>query len=88
VAGGALKERPSEIVKRHILVTPFPEDDVDEVAAEVGGVESIVLGSDFPHAEGLERPEDFARQMTTLSEAAIKRIMCDNGRTLLPLRAV
>ena len=85
--GGPLKERPSEIVKRHIRVTPFAEDDVDAIAAEVGGVDSIVLGSDFPHAEGLERPEDFARQITTLGEAAIKKIMRDNGRALLPLGA-
>ena len=49
--GGPLKERPSEIVKRHIAVTPFGEDNVSEVAAEVG-VDSLVLGSDFPCAGG------------------------------------
>jgi predicted TIM-barrel fold metal-dependent hydrolase len=81
--GGPLKERPSEIVKRHISVTPFAEDDVGAVAEALGGVESIVLGSDFPHAEGLERPVEFVRQLTTLSDAAIRRVMSDNGRALM-----
>jgi predicted TIM-barrel fold metal-dependent hydrolase len=82
--GGPLMERPSEIVKRHIRVTPFAEDDVDAVAEALGGVESIVLGSDFPHAEGLEKPEEFARQLKTLSDAQIKKVMSDNGRDLMP----
>lgn len=82
--GGVLSERPSEIVRRHISVTPFAEDDVDAIAAKVGGVDSLVLGSDFPHAEGLERPEDFVATMTSLSDAEIRQVMRDNGRALLP----
>ena len=82
--GGPLKERPSEIFKRHIAVTPFPEDDVDKIAALIGGVDCLVLGSDFPHAEGLASPEDFTEQMKTLSDADIKRVMRDNGRALVP----
>jgi predicted TIM-barrel fold metal-dependent hydrolase len=82
--GGQLKERPSDIFKRHIAVTPFAEDNVNEIAAKCG-VECLVLGSDFPHAEGLERPMDFVESMSTLSDAQIKRVMRDNGRALLPV---
>ncbi len=82
--GGPLKERPSEIVKRHIAVTPFGEDNVSEVAAKVG-VDSLVLGSDFPHAEGLAEPESFVQTMTTLTSADIRKVMRDNGRALFPL---
>jgi hypothetical protein len=77
---GALNERLSEIGKGHILVTHFPVE-------EGGGVESIVMESDFPDAAGLQRPRGFARQLTTLSEATVKRIMCGNGCALLPLGA-
>jgi predicted TIM-barrel fold metal-dependent hydrolase len=57
--GGKLDARPSEIFRRHVLVTPFPEDDVLKVTDEVGG-DSLVLGSDYPHAEGLAEPMSFA----------------------------
>ena len=82
--GGPLKERPSDIFKRHVAVTPFPEDDVDKIAALIGGVDCLVLGSDFPHAEGLANPEEFVQQMKTLSDADIKKVMRDNGRALVP----
>jgi len=82
--GGPLKERPSEIVKRHIAVTPFGEDDVSEIAARAG-VDSLVLGSDFPHPEGLAQPESFVETMTALTSAEIRKVMRDNGRALLPL---
>jgi hypothetical protein len=45
----------------------------------------MVLGSDFPHAEGLAEPESFVQSMTTLTSADIRKVMRDNGRALLPL---
>ena len=47
--------------------------------------DSLVLGSDFPHAEGLAEPESFVQTMTTLTSADIRKVMRDNGRALLPL---
>ncbi len=52
---GELTERPSEIFRRHFVVAPFPEENVERVVAEVG-IEPIVFGSDFPHGEGLAYP--------------------------------
>ncbi len=84
--GGPLRERPSEIFLRHVAVTPYAEDDVAAIAERVG-VESLVLGSDFPHAEGLAAPGAFADALASLPEAEIRRVMRDNGRALLPVRA-
>jgi predicted TIM-barrel fold metal-dependent hydrolase len=82
--GGPLTERPSEIIKRHVTVTPFPEDDVAAVADALGGVESIALGSDFPHAEGLAQPAWFTQRLGGLSDGDVRKIMRDNGRRFLP----
>lgn len=83
--GGPLKERASDVFKRHIAVTPFPEDDIPKIAEAIGGVECLVLGSDFPHAEGLADPEELAAQMAPLADADIRRVMRDNGRALVPV---
>jgi predicted TIM-barrel fold metal-dependent hydrolase len=82
--GGPLKERPTDIFKRHIAVTPFAEDNVPEIAAKVG-IECLVLGSDFPHAEGLATPQQFVATLQPMSDADIRKIMRDNGRALLPV---
>lgn len=80
--GGPIKERPSEIVKRHIRLTPFAEDDIAEIVKKCGA-DSLVLGSDFPHAEGIERPEDLIDHMPGLSEDQVKLVMRDNGYGLV-----
>lgn len=82
--GGPLRERPSEIFKRHVAVTPFAEDNLSLIIEQVG-VESLVLGSDFPHAEGLAVPGEMVDALGSCSEADIRRIMRDNGRALLPV---
>ena len=83
--GGPLKERPSEIIKRHVAITPFPEDDVAAVAEALGGVDSIALGSDFPHAEGMAQPGHFTERLGAFSDGDIRKIMRDNGRRFLPV---
>jgi predicted TIM-barrel fold metal-dependent hydrolase len=82
--GGPLKERPSAIFKRHVVVTPFPEDDIQEIVGHVG-VDSIALGSDFPHPEGLANPRDYAENLGFLSDNDVRRVMRDNGRRLVGL---
>ncbi|WP_131747161.1 amidohydrolase family protein [Frankia sp. Cppng1_Ct_nod] len=83
--GGRLQERPSEIVKRHVKVTPFPEDDVVKIANEAGA-ESIVLGSDWPHPEGYATPRDFLDHAAALTDEQRRTIAHDNGRSLLDVR--
>ena len=80
--GGRLTQRPSEIFRRHVLVTPYPEDDVVEVASAVG-TDSLVLGSDWPHAEGMAEPVAYARLLEPLAPDDQRRILRDNGLRIL-----
>lgn len=80
---GELTERPSAIFRRHFLVAPFPEENVERVVAEVG-VDPIVFGSDFPHGEGLAFPREYVgTQLKNFSEDDQRRIMRDNLESFL-----
>jgi predicted TIM-barrel fold metal-dependent hydrolase len=75
---GSLDRRPSEIFRAHFVVAPFPEENVRRVVDEVG-IEPIVFGSDFPHAEGLAFPGDYvAAQLGGFDEPQVLAIMRDN----------
>jgi predicted TIM-barrel fold metal-dependent hydrolase len=80
--GGKLTERPSTIFQRHVRVTPYPEDDIPWIADNLGQTDSLVMGSDFPHAEGLAEPADFAKLLDPLDAATQRRIMRDNADAL------
>lgn len=80
-----LDRRPREIFREHFVVAPFPEENVERVIAEVG-VEPIVFGSDFPHAEGLAVPSEYvSTQLGNLSDDRVEAIMSANlARFLAP----
>lgn len=80
--GGQLPERPSRIFKRHFRVIPFWEDDMTEVAEQVG-TEVLVNGSDFPHSEGLAFPTQMVEHLGALGADAQREIMRDNGMALV-----
>lgn len=80
--GGPLAERPSEYFRRHVLVTPYPEDDVNAVVGAVGAG-PIVLGSDWPHAEGLAQPGDYLRVLEGLTPQEQFQVMRGNGLRVL-----
>ena len=61
-----LTERPTEIFRRHVRVAPYPEDDIPWIVENLGDDDSIVMGSDFPHAEGLAEPADFEKLLDPL----------------------
>lgn len=80
---GRLDARPSEIFARHFCVAPFPEENVERVASELG-IESLVFGSDFPHGEGLARPAEYAQsQLAGFNAEDTRRIMRDNMEEFL-----
>ncbi|QTI70949.1 amidohydrolase family protein [Gordonia polyisoprenivorans] len=81
--GGQLSDRPSNIFKQHIKVVPYPEDDTIELAEKLGGVDCLVMGSDWPHAEGLREPADFYAKVEGLGEEKRRLFLRDNGRRLL-----
>jgi predicted TIM-barrel fold metal-dependent hydrolase len=80
--GGRLIERPSAIFQRHVRVTPYPEDDVVKIVQELGHCDSIVMGSDYPHAEGFAEPARFADLLTALSADEQRKILRDNALVL------
>lgn len=84
---GQLKERPSKIFKRHVSVVAYPEDDVHSIVRAIGTADCILMGSDYPHAEGVPTPRDFVHEACAgLTAEETKAIMYDNGRRLVPVR--
>ena len=80
--GQTVAERPSEVFKRHFWISPFPEEDIIGLT-ELIGVERVLFGSDWPHAEGTEAPLDYASYLEGLEPSAARRIMSQNGLELL-----
>jgi predicted TIM-barrel fold metal-dependent hydrolase len=81
--GGKLADRPSNIFKEFVRVAPYPEDDVPRIVAELGGDDRcLVMGSDFPHAEGVAEPAEFEAGLNPLPADAKHRIMRGNAETL------
>ncbi len=85
--GGRITERPSDIFKRHVSVSPYHEEDIVALAGVIGD-DRVLFGSDYPHPEGLAEPRDFAESVAPLGPEAVRRIMGDNLRGLLGTAAV
>jgi predicted TIM-barrel fold metal-dependent hydrolase len=79
---GAFPEDPRETFRRHISVAPFYEDDIRNVVNLIG-VERVLFGSDFPHAEGLADPVSFVDDLPGFSDDEIHTIMRSNMVGLL-----
>jgi predicted TIM-barrel fold metal-dependent hydrolase len=77
-------EDPLETLRRNLWLTPYCEEDLGALA-ELIGTERILFGSDWPHGEGLARPLEFLELIGGFSDADQRRIMHDNGATLLGL---
>jgi predicted TIM-barrel fold metal-dependent hydrolase len=82
---GQLKERPSTIFKRHIGVVAYPEDDIKGIIEGCGGdADWIIMGSDYPHSEGVPTPIDFVKEgCAGLSDEQVRKVMYDNGNRFL-----
>ena len=75
-------EDPVETFKRHIWVAPYYEDDIPELT-ELIGSSQVLMGSDWPHAEGLADPIRFVDDLAGLDRDAIRLVMRDNARALV-----
>ena len=51
----AFASDPVETFRDHVWVAPFYEDDLSILKEELG-LDHILFGSDWPHAEGLAEP--------------------------------
>nr|WP_007507181.1 MULTISPECIES: amidohydrolase family protein [Pseudofrankia] len=81
--GGQLDRRPSEVFRDHIRVVPYPEDDPVEIIRRLGFHDSIVMGSDWPHAEGLASPADFRNLLDGLDEQVTEDVMYNTAAQLV-----
>jgi predicted TIM-barrel fold metal-dependent hydrolase len=76
-------EHPHETLRRQLWVSPHFEED-KRVVADLLGVDHILMGSDWPHAEGLPQPSDYLAELNHdgFSAEEVRKVMRDNG---LPL---
>jgi hypothetical protein len=74
---GYFSDDPVAIFDRHVWVTPFWEDSLDEVLATLP-VDRICYGSDWPHAEGTAQPTAYAETVAGLDPVAQRKILFDN----------
>lgn len=73
---------PVEQLEEHLWVAPFYEDDIRLLADSIG-VDHVLFGSDFPHAEGLADPLAFVNDLPGFTDAEVHQVMRSNALTLL-----
>ena len=79
----AFGKDPIETFRDHVWVAPFYEDDLSKLKEQIG-VDHILFGSDWPHAEGLNQPLTFEDDLRRFDygDDDIRTIMGDNGWVL------
>jgi predicted TIM-barrel fold metal-dependent hydrolase len=76
---------PGELFRRHVFLSILPFRHEVNVLKELVGIDSICLGSDYPHPEGLTSPMDFLEEIDGLDEREVRMVMRDTGAQLLHL---
>jgi predicted TIM-barrel fold metal-dependent hydrolase len=80
---GYFRDDPVASFLEHVWVTPFWEDDVEAIAGAVP-TDRMLLGSDWPHAEGVVAPLDFvAESLAWADPGTVRRVARDNAVELL-----
>ncbi|MER5626760.1 amidohydrolase family protein [Streptosporangium sp. NPDC002544] len=76
-------EDPRETFRRHIWVAPFYEDELGALR-DLIGVDKILMGSDYPHVEGLADPGSYIKDLENFQYTVeqSRRVMRDNGLEL------
>ena len=79
----AYPEDPRETFRRHVWVSPFYEDELGELRKLIGS-DRLLMGSDFPHAEGLAEPVTYYKDLKNFAftDADCRLIMRDSGLAL------
>ncbi len=78
---GYFAEDPVESFREHVWVNPFWEDDIGEIV-ELMGSDRVILGSDWPHMEGLEHPQDIFEEISEVPVEAQRKILHTNTSAL------
>jgi predicted TIM-barrel fold metal-dependent hydrolase len=80
-------EDPRQTFRRHVWVSPFYEDDLAALL-DLIGADHIVMGSDYPHVEGLAEPASYVKDLRNFdyTPAQCQAVMRDNGLFLATRR--
>ena len=72
---------PVESFREHVWVAPFYEDGIAALR-DLHGADRILLGSDWPHPEGLSAPREWIGDFVELGEVDMRKALRDNQRAL------
>ena len=72
---------PIEAFREHVWIAPFYEDSISHLR-EIHGADRILLGSDWPHPEGLGSPRQWIGDFTDLGPADMRKALRDNQLAL------
>lgn len=72
---------PVEAFREHVWVAPFYEDSITRLR-DVHGADRILLGSDWPHPEGLAAPRQWIADFVDLGEADMRKALRENQLAL------
>lgn len=75
---------PVESFREHVWVAPFYEDSITKLR-DIHGADRILLGSDWPHPEGLSQPRQWIEDFIDLGEADMRLALRENQLTLTPV---
>ncbi len=67
-------------------MNPFWEDVISDVVEQIG-VDQVIVGSDWPHMEGMEHPRDIFEELDGFDLADQAKILRDNAKALNQRRA-
>ena len=79
---------PVEAFREHVWVSPFYEDQLGRLR-ELLGADHLLMGSDYPHAEGLADPVSYMKDLRNFDfpDEDCELVMRDNGLSLSRRRA-
>jgi predicted TIM-barrel fold metal-dependent hydrolase len=72
---------PADTFREHVWVAPFYEDDM-RILRDAMGVERLLVGSDWPHPEGLREPRAAVADFGVLEPDEQRRVLRENLREL------
>ncbi len=81
----AFGSHPVEQFREHVWVAPYYEDDMALLRDQIG-LDRLLFGSDFPHAEGLPEPTHYVKDIPSFDDDETRAVMRDNVLDLLAPR--
>jgi predicted TIM-barrel fold metal-dependent hydrolase len=75
------KRDPIESLREHVWIAPFYEDKISTLR-EVQGADRILLGSDWPHPEGLPTPRSAVADFECLGAEDMRKALHENQKAL------